>query len=206
MKGKNFWIATTASALVGILTIPTINNLPLPGVFVSLGTYKVAVILGAVTLLGYLVAEFLSRFIPVFRQIGRFAAIGVLNTVLDFAVLNILINLTGYNSGIGFAVIKGLSFAVAVTNSYYWNKYWAFEFKQKVGKEFLQFLVVSAVGLGLNIGAASLVVNVIGPLGGIDPTVWANLGALAGTFAGLAWNFLGYKFIVFKPRRSKGLT
>jgi len=54
------------------------------------------------------------------------------------------------------------------------------------------------VGFGLNLGAAAFVVNVIGPVGNVDATAWANLGALAGTFAGLAWNFLGYKFIVFK--------
>lgn len=200
MNRKNFVIAIIASALIGVLTIPTINNLPLPGFLVALGTIKVAALLGALGIVGYLVAEVLSKWVSVFRQLGRFAVIGVLNTVLDFAILNLLINTTGFNSGSGFVLIKAISFIVAVTNSYYWNKYWTFEFKQKVEKEFVQFFLVSIVGLGLNLGAAALVVNVIGPVGEIDLTAWANLGALAGTFAGLAWNFVGYKFIVFKKK------
>ena len=200
MDKKNLSIAVIASALIGVLTLPTINNLPLPGFLVDLGAIKVAAILAILGVAGYFVTELLSKWVPVFRQIGRFAVIGVLNTVLDFAILNLLIDATGFSSGSGFILIKGVSFIVAVVNSYYWNKYWAFEFKQKIDREFMQFLVVSAVGLGLNLGAAAFVVNVIGPSGTIDPTAWANLGALAGTFAGLAWNFLGYKFIVFKKK------
>jgi len=132
MNKKNFGIAVIASALIGVLTIPTISNLPLPGFLVDLGAVNVAILLGVLSIVGYLVSELLSKAIPVFRQIGRFAVIGILNTVLDFAVLNLLIDATGFNSGSGFIVIKGISFIVAVTNSYYWNKYWAFEIKQKI--------------------------------------------------------------------------
>lgn len=200
MDKKNLWVAVIASALIGVLTVPTINNLPLPPFLVSLGAGAVAAILGGLAIAGYFVAELLGTYKPIFRQLGRFAIVGVLNTVLDFAVLNLLIDFTGYNSGIGFAFAKGTSFTVAVINSYYWNKYWAFEFKEKTEKQFLQFLVISIVGLALNTGAASFVVGAIEPLGGLDATAWANVGALAGTLAGLAWNFAGYKFVVFRER------
>lgn len=28
--------------------------------------------------------------------------------------------------------------------------------------------------------------------------IWINIGALSGTAVGLIWNFIGYRFIVFK--------
>lgn len=198
MNKKDLTIALAASVLIGIFTIPTIGNLPLPGFLTNLGVGQVAVTLAVLSMVGYITAEWLSRFVAIFRQLGRFAVVGVLNTVLDFAVLNVLINLSQVSEGSLANAFKGISFIVAVVNSYYWNKYWTFEFKQRVKSEFLQFFVISAIGFGLNVGAFHLVVNVVGPLGDIATKAWANFGALAGTLAGLAWNFIGYKFIVFK--------
>jgi len=197
MDKKNLFIAVIAGILIGILTIPTINNLPLPEVFVALGTMNVALLLGVLTIAGYIFSEILGKWLAVFKQIGKFAVVGILNTVLDFAVLNVLISLSNVSEGPMASTFKGISFIVAVVNSYYWNKYWTFNFKGKVNREFLQFFVVSLVGFGLNVGAFSLVVNALGSGG----PVWANIGALAGTVAGLTWNFLGYKFIVFKTSK-----
>lgn len=200
MNKKDLLVAAVVGILIAFLTIPTINNLPLPEQLVALGTGMVAVILGALSFLGFIVAELLSKWISVFRQIGRFAMVGILNTVLDFAVLNLLMTTTGTDEGAMASTFKGFSFIVAVVNSYYWNKYWTFESKKKVNKEFMQFFVVSAIGFGLNVGLFSLVVNVFGPVGSVSTTAWANVGALAGTLAGIVWNFLGYKLIVFKEK------
>jgi putative flippase GtrA len=52
--------------------------------------------------------------------------------------------------------------------------------------------------LGLNVGAASLVVNVIGPQFGMSEKLWANVGGIGAAFAVVVWNFIGYKFIVFR--------
>ena len=198
MNKKDLLIALASAVIIGFLTIPTINNLPLPEFLIALGTAKVALILGLLTIGGYIFSEILAKWIAVFRQIGRFAVVGILNTVLDFAVFNVLISISGIAEGPLATTFKGVSFIIAVANSYYWNKYWTFNFKEKVSKEFLQFFVVSIIGFSLNIGAFSLVVNAIGSGG----AVWANIGALAGTLTGLVWNFLGYKFIVFKVKDS----
>ncbi len=65
-------------------------------------------------------------------------------------------------------------------------------------KEPLQFFIVSLIGFLLNVGAATLLVNVLGPQWGFSAKLWANAGALAGTLLGMGWNFLGYKLVVFK--------
>ncbi|MFY9457568.1 MAG: GtrA family protein [Candidatus Spechtbacterales bacterium] len=132
-------------------------------------------------------------------QFYKFILVGVLNTLLDLAVLNGLIVLTGIAIGWHFSLFKGASFTIAVVNSYFWNKFWTFRKKGGVGaSEFGQFLAVSLVGLGINVGAASLLVNVVGPKGDMDPQLWANVGAVAAIAFSTIWNFIGYKFFVFK--------
>ncbi|MBI2507244.1 MAG: GtrA family protein [Candidatus Niyogibacteria bacterium] len=134
-----------------------------------------------------------------FKQFAKFFAVGLLNTAIDFGVLNLLIFITDITSGIYFSVFKAASFIVASVNSYIWNRLWVFGSREKrTGREFAQFLTVSIIGAALNVGAASFVVNYITPQFGFGPKLWANIGAVAGTAAGLIWNFLGYKFVVFK--------
>lgn len=151
-----------------------------------------------------LVRDLKNRLAGIFTlgyQFYKFVLVGVLNTLLDLAILNGLIVITGIAIGWHFSLFKGTSFAIAVVNSYFWNKFWTFR-KTKGGgaSEFAQFLAVSLVGLGVNVGIASLFVNVIGPQGGVSPQLWANAAAIAAIVFSTVWNFVGYKLIVFKNK------
>ncbi len=128
-------------------------------------------------------------------QLGKYFLVGSLNTFVDLGVLNLLILLGDTSTGTAYSIFKGVAFVVAVVNSYFWNKLWTFQ----SGKgNFIQFLLISIAGFVINVGVASLVVNVIGPLGGVSAELWANIGAVIATFISLIWNFIGYKFFVFK--------
>lgn len=131
-----------------------------------------AVVLPVLSALGMFIALFIARKIKVIYQLAKFVLVGALNTFVDWGVLNILMLLFVVTSGPLFSVFKGASFAVAVINSYFWNKFWTFKkapvdgvdvpVEQKnVSKEVLQFFLVSLVGLGLNVGIASIIVNVV---------------------------------------------
>ena len=149
--------------------------------------------------IGTWVAFFSGKRIPVLFQAAKFLEVGALNTFVDLGVLNLLLFLFQMSSGLAFSLFKGISFAVAVLNSYFWNKHWTFKTKEEnTRKEFTQFLLVSITGFLVNVGVASVVVNLIGPQFEISQTLWANIGALIATVAAMTWNFLGYKLIVFR--------
>jgi len=140
-----------------------------------------------------------KRFLWIF-QLAKYLLIGVLATIADLGILNFLMGTSGIAIGLWYSVFKGISFIVATCAKYFGDKFWAFEKMEKEGmhKEFGQFFIVTLIGLGLNVGVASFVVNVIGPQFGLNETLWANIGGITAAFGVTVWNFIGYKFIVFK--------
>jgi putative flippase GtrA len=149
---------------------------------------------------GIYVGYLLSRFLPFIFQFAKFGAIGVANFAVDIGILNLLIFLSGTAVGVAYTIFKVISFTFAVTNSYIWNKYWAFhkESTKEAAKEFLGFISISVIGLILNALIASILVNVVGPLGGISVKTWASVSAAFASVCVMFWNFIGYKFWVFK--------
>jgi len=133
-------------------------------------------------------------------QAAKFLLIGVWATLVDLGVLNFLMWISGLAGGWAFNVFKGISFLVATFAKYWGNKFWAFEKMEKagMGREITQFYVVTLVGLGINVGVASLIVNTVGIQFGMPPKIWANIGAIIAALVAAGWNFIGYKFIVFK--------
>ncbi|OGF82898.1 hypothetical protein A3B18_01440 [Candidatus Giovannonibacteria bacterium RIFCSPLOWO2_01_FULL_46_13] len=196
---KDILISAVMGFLTGLFLIPTVqnNNIALPSQNLIL-----LVGLPILSVIGIIIARKLGEFISIIFQLGKFVLTGILNAAIDFGILNILIVSTGAASGLPYTFFKSASFIVANFNSYFWNKTWTFQASSPQGiQDYVKFLIVSLGGLLLNVGVASLVVNFTAPFGGLDPKQWANMGAVFGAIASLAWNFLGYKFVVFVARR-----
>lgn len=133
-------------------------------------------------------------------QFVRFAVVGVVNTAINFAVLNLLSHLTGIKSGPHVIYLTVIAFAVALANSYFMNDYWVFkdEGHHEGGRKFSLFLTVSLIGAGLNSLVVYLVTTFVHPMFGLSETLWLNFANLCGVGVGLVWNFIGYKIFVFK--------
>jgi putative flippase GtrA len=139
---------------------------------------------------------------PVILQIVKFLVIGVLNTFIDFLILNLLIWATGIYEGVGIFFLNIISFSFAVVNSYLWNKYWTFQEKSRTGipTQFAKFLTVSVIGGIINSSVVFLITTYIDPLFSLEGQVWANVAKVVATAVGLVWNFIGYKFWALKPQ------
>ncbi len=135
-----------------------------------------------------------------FFQFGKYILIGSLNALVDLSILNFLMSVFAITSGWYFSLFKGISFSIAVTNSYFWNKFWTFKHRErKVGvREYSYFFSLTLVGALVNVGLASFLVNAVGPQFGLSPKIWANLSAFIPILIAGFWNFSSYKFIVFK--------
>lgn len=136
-----------------------------------------------------------------FKQIFKFVVVGVINTGIDFAVLNVLMFSTNIYSGKWMIIFNSISFTTAVINSYFMNKYWTFQqqsAESKPEKEFFQFIIVSVVGISINDTIVYSTTTFIPPIFGLSEKLWANVAKIFATFASMTWNFIGYKFFVFK--------
>jgi len=175
------------------------RDLPLFDILIK-SKWLILFLVPALATLGVYGTFYVGRRHPVLFQFGKFITIGFSNAAIDFGILNLLIFITGIERGYFYSVFKAISFVFAVTNSYLWNRFWTFESHEtnETGKQFFQFVAISGIGFGINVIIASFIVNVVGPVGEISPRLWANVGASAAIVISVFWNFLGYKFIVFK--------
>ena len=205
MKRNDLYAATAIGAEVGLLIQPILANL---GSFAILANPTFALRLEIfifITILAPLalwILFLLGKLVPVLYQFGKFAAVGALNTFIDLGVLNLIIFLTGIAGGIGYSLFKAISFLCATTNSFFWNKYWTFNAKgAATGKETGSFFLFAAIGWVLNVSIATFIVNGLARPASLDPRVWANIGGLFGVAGSFLWDFLSYKFFVFKEKK-----
>lgn len=172
------------------------------------------VVLPFLCLVGLYVAYLIGKKISIIYQIAKFVLVGGFNTLVDWGVLAAMIFifrqyfLTEPQDvlllGLAYySFYKAISFVVAATNGYFWNKFWTFkrETTESMGKEFMQYFVITAIGFLINVGIASAIFKFITPPGGLNFDQWGIVAAVFATAISMIWNFLGYKFVVFdKPR------
>jgi len=160
------------------------------------------IILPFLALIGVYLADLLGKKVPVIPQFIKFILVGFANTAVDFGILNLLMSVTGIYNGQAIFFLNSISFIVAVSHSYVWNKFWTFKVKKtNAAKEFLQFVIVSMVGLLINGAIVFMITTWVKPLFGLADASWANVAKALATIISLVWNFLGYKFIVFKEEK-----
>lgn len=200
---KDIFLSLLAGEIASWFLIFIIKN-PYVKEFENLAQIKSAVfflpvIFPLIFLIGILGAKLFQKIFQPLFQFAKFVEIGILNTFIDMGVLNLLSRFTGITSGFYLIPLNATSFLVAVTNSYYWNKFWTFKREIKmVRKEFFYFVIISAIGLGINSSIVFLGTTIFSPLANLSVGAWMNLVKIFATFVVMIWNFLGYKLIVFR--------
>lgn len=200
MPKTDYAIGGLIGFFVGIFAIPTLYNLGITDAVILLAVPWVG---GVAGFLGIWIVSAVARKVAILAQFGRFFAVGVLNTVIDFGILNLLSRSTGIAAGILLGGVNVPGFLVAVVNSYLWNKLWVFkEGSQNLFAAFPKFFAVTLMGLLVNSGIVIFFTTSVAPSTGLPSNVALNIGKLLATMISLAVNFLGYKFFVFQKKNS----
>ena len=140
---------------------------------------------------------------PVILQLLKFAAIGALNTALDFIILNFVSKKFDVDAGTRLGLLNIISFTAATTQSYFWNRAWAFA--SASGSVFQNFYRLVLVG---GLGFAAFVAVVLGAAWGANPIFFAlifvafiisevALWILFGLTSRQAGPHIGHQFITF---------
>lgn len=175
---------------------------------VSVPRWWLLLILPLASLAGIAVTACLQARLPVLFEVAKFGLVGAFSTTIDLGVLNFLMEATGIFRGSLFPVLKGMSFLTALINAFFWNRLWTFAPRtgtraRRGVQQFFLFATVALGGLVLNVTVATLLVNLVALPAGWQPIQWANVAALTGLVGTATWDFLCYKFIVFRPALAK---
>jgi putative flippase GtrA len=82
-------------------------------------------------------------------QLAKFGAVGATGYIVNLAVYTALLRGAGWH----YAYAATVSFLVAVTNNYLWNRLWTFRDQRgHVGFQGLRFFAVALVAYGANLG------------------------------------------------------
>lgn len=143
----------------------------------------------------------------------RFVIAGCFNTALDFIILNLLVKLLHLLP----LFANSISVVIGIVISYFLNHYFVFGSKEKVDlKKFLLFFAVtgfsSLVIQSLIIGGFEILTDsswgrslfFIQELGGSE-TLELNIAKALAVAVGMVWNFMLYKYVIFKDKKDESL-
>jgi len=123
------------------------------------------------------------------EQLLKFCAVGATGYVVNLGVFALLVR----GLDVHYIPAAILSFLVAVTNNYTWNRIWTFRQERgHVAYQGMRFLVVSTLALGANLLVLQLLVGT-----GVDKIAAQAVAIMLVTPV----NFIGNKLWSFAPRR-----
>ena len=132
-------------------------------------------------------------------QVGRFATVGVLNTLVDFLLFNAFWAWLKPATPAGLALIAAAAAGVATVNSYRLNATWTFRQSGHGRGVAARFVGFALLGIAVQTGTALFVSHKL--LSGMpaSPVVIANAAKLCAVLAAFLVTFAGYRIAVFTP-------
>jgi len=127
------------------------------------------------------------------RRFVKFIVVGAAGFVVDTGTLSALVFLTSVSR----AFAKGAGFCAAVACTFLMNRWWAYRDSRskRVFTQVLQFLVISLVGLAINLLVFGLVDHALLMRTSSTVALYASQAAAVGT--ALIWNFVANRLITF---------
>ncbi|OMH23817.1 hypothetical protein BKD30_10590 [Tersicoccus phoenicis] len=140
-----------------------------------------------------LVERFRGLFSMLMREILKFGTVGAVGYVINNGVWFLLVHGPMQDSYAKARVVSGI---VATLFAWVANRYWTFRHKRQPNKvrELVQFLVINAIGVGIEAGCVWFTVYVLGLT---DTTSSFIAGGVIGLGLGTIFRFIAYRYWVF---------
>ena len=124
------------------------------------------------------------------RELVIFLIVGATTVLFDFAI---------YSALVGYKVLevdmaKAVGFLFGTVYAYFANCFWTFSGKIHHLRSVWRFAVLYSSTLGINVMVNALALKLL-----LNVTVAIQLAFLLATSVSACLNFLGMKFLVFKP-------
>jgi putative flippase GtrA len=141
----------------------------------------------------------------------RFAVVGVIGAVVDFGVMNLLVNVFDFT----FLIAGTISFICAIISNFTWNRFWTYPDSRtkRIRYQLIQFTIVSVVGLAIRVPILAVLepplVNLMENLARsltvtlLDPVFVAhNLTLAAAVIVVMFWNFFANRYWTYSDVES----
>ncbi len=126
------------------------------------------------------------------RQLFKFCLIGICNTIIDYSIYLFFSRFVG----LYFLYANIISISVAMTFSFFANKYWTFQNTDKrLKSQYLKFAAVNVVYFFLNNAILFLLVTFFG--------LFDLLAKVIAIMIGLSWNFFINRHWTFRNSEAK---
>jgi putative flippase GtrA len=143
------------------------------------------------------IRELYERFRHLIHEGGKFLVVGLIGTVVTFAVANAL-------HGLGKYTAVTIATIVATVITYVGNRFWTFKHREGQGttRESAIFFVLNGVGLLIYYACIWLIQDVAGLKG----KLWYNAALVIGTGLGTLFRFWSYRKWVWRAPGSLGFA
>src|SRR5690349_615065 len=136
-------------------------------------------------------------------EVTKFGAVGLVNTVLDYTVLNLLLSIVPLKA-------KVASTIVATTASYIMNRQWTYSRRDRAGirREYVLFFALNLAGMMIQLAVLGVAKYGLGftEHGGGDDRLALNLFNALGIAVAMVFRFWAYRVFVFKPTTGQPAT
>lgn len=131
------------------------------------------------------------------QKLLRFIIVGIINTLVGTAIMFGLYNWAGCS----YWVSSAANYILTSILSYFLNKYFTFQNKEKSVKQVVRFIINIAVCYVLAYGIAKPLTFAV--LSGFGEQIQTNAAMLVGMCLFVALNYLGQRLFAFKETKPK---
>jgi putative flippase GtrA len=138
------------------------------------------------------------------KRFGKFMIVGAIGAIVDFGMLNLLAHVLD----IDLRIAGAISFSMAVTQNFLWNRFWTYPESKKHPflSQYFQFFIINAMALVIRLPILTLLpkpftdlITLLLPVSDRTAEVLANNAALAVAVAiAMFWNFFINRFVTYR--------